>query len=170
MRDNPAAPLKLTVLKNRWGHNHGYTRYVEGRKISGIVFCDFSVFKVTPGKIWTVEQLTDQPTSDAVLMDLKGDGQPELLTISPFHGDTVKIWQLTDRTYVSVYEYADKLPFLHAIYGGEVYGRPTVYVGNLEGLYQQQSPFPVMDTRPRFRYLEEGYLCGVQEKNDYATS
>ena len=130
--EDPAAPLNLTVLKEGLGHNHGYTRYEENGVISGIVSCDEGVFKVTPGQEWTVEHLTDQPASDAVLLDLNGDGKPELLTISPFHGDTVEIWHLTDGKYVPVYEYPEKLPFLHAIYGGAVYGRPTVYVGNRE--------------------------------------
>ena len=131
--DDPAATLELTVLKEGLGHNHGYTRYAENGVLSGIVSCDEGVFKVTPGQEWTVEQLTDQPASDAVLLDLDGDGAPELLTISPFHGDTVEIWHLANGKYVPVYEYPEKLPFLHAIYGGAVYGQPTVYVGNREG-------------------------------------
>ena len=131
--EDPAAPLALTVLKEGLGHNHGYTRYVESGVISGIVSCDAGIFRVTPGKSWTVEQLTDQPASDAVLLDLNGDGLPELLTISPFHGDTLKIREIRDGRYTPVYEYPEKLPFLHAIYGGTVYGRPTVYAGNREG-------------------------------------
>lgn len=131
--EDPAAPLELKILKEGLGHNHGYTRYIENGQISGIVSCDQGVFQVTPGPSWTVEQLTDQPASDAVRMDLDGDGLPELLTISPFHGDTVEIWHLTNGKYAPVYAYLDKLPFLHAIYGGVVYGRPTIYVGNREG-------------------------------------
>ena len=88
---------------------------------------------MTPGPDWSVEQLTDQPASDAVLLDLDGDGVPELLTISPFHGDTVEIWRMRNGRYRPAYEYPEKLPFLHAIYGGTVCGRPTVYAGNREG-------------------------------------
>ena len=130
---DPAAPLRLAVLKEDLGHNHGYTRYTEDGRISGIVSCDQGVFRVTPGPAWTVTQLTDQPASDAVLLDLDGDGQPELLTISPFHGDTVEIWHIENGSYAPVYKYPQKLPFLHAICGGTVYGRPTVYAGNREG-------------------------------------
>ena len=131
--DDPTAPLALTAVKEGLGHNHGYTRYAGNGVLSGIVACDAGVFKVTPGPDWTVEQLTDHPASDAILMDLDRDGQPELLTISPFHGDTVEIWHLKDGKYETVYEYPEKLPFLHAICAGEVYGRPTVYAGNREG-------------------------------------
>lgn len=135
--ENPEKPVQFSPLLDGLGHNHGYTRYVENGKISGIVSCDQGVFRVTPpetsARSWNVRQLTNQPASDAVLIDLDGDGQPELLTISPFHGDTVTIWHRDGETYVPVYEYPEKLPFLHAICGGTVYDRPTVYVGNREG-------------------------------------
>ena len=137
LKDDPAGPLELHILKEGLGHNHGYTRYEENGVVSGIISCDEGVFRVTPPaepeQGWKIEQLTHKAASDAVLLDLDGDGQPELLTISPFHGDTVTIWHLEDGKYVCVYEHPEKLPFLHAIYGGTVYNRPTVYVGNREG-------------------------------------
>ena len=136
--DDPAQPLELTVLREGLGHNHGYTRFEEGGVVSGIISCDEGVFQVTPpasvGAPWQVEQLLAQPASDAVKMDLDGDGRPELFTISPFHGDTIAIWHLDDNgEYQAAYRYPQELPFLHAICGGTVYGRPTVYAGNREG-------------------------------------
>lgn len=131
--EDPAAALDLTILKDELGHNHGYTRYEKDGVISGVVSCDQGVFLVTPGAEWIIEPLTDQPASDAVLLDLDGDGEPELLTISPFHGDTVTVWHRENGTFQPVWTYPDKLPFLHAICSGTVYGRPTVFVGNREG-------------------------------------
>lgn len=135
--DDPEKPVQFSTLLEGLGHNHGYTRYEERGKISGIVSCDQGVFRITPpetpARSWRVEQLMDQPASDAVLIDMDGDGQPELLTISPFHGDTVTIWRQDGDVYMPVYEYPEKLPFLHAICSGTIYGRPTVYVGNREG-------------------------------------
>lgn len=137
LEPDPEKPVQLSVLMEGLGHNHGYTRYVENGKISGIVSYDQGVFRVTPPETpargWSVEQILNYPASDAVLMDLDGDGQPELLTISPFHGDAVTIWHKDKETYMPVYEYPEKLPFLHAICGGMVYDRPMVYVGNREG-------------------------------------
>lgn len=135
--DDPEKPVQFSVLLEGFGHNHGYTRYVEKGRVSGIVSCDQGVFQVTPpetpARSWQIKQLLDQPASDGILMDLDGDGQPELLTLSPFHGDTVTVWHRAGGTYVPIYEYPEKLPFLHAICGGTVYGRPTIYVGNREG-------------------------------------
>lgn len=138
LSDDPAAELTLTVLREGLGHNHGYTRYENGGVLSGVISCDRGVYRVTPpeapGGDWEVELLLDVPASDAVLMDMDGDGKPELFTISPFHGDTITIWRLDDSgTYREAYRYPEVLPFLHAIWGGVVYGRPTVYVGNREG-------------------------------------
>ena len=136
--EDPAAPLELTVLREGLGHNHGYTRFEKDGILSGIVSCDEGVYRVAPpqrpGEDWSIEVLLEGvPCSDAVLLDLDGDGQEELFTISPFHGDTIRIWRRENGTFVRAYEYPEKLPFLHAIYGGVVYGRPTVYAGNREG-------------------------------------
>ncbi len=136
--EDPASPLELTVLREGLSHNHGYTRYEEDGVLSGIVSCDQGVFRVTPpampGSAWSVETLLETPASDAVMIDMDWDGAPELLTVSPFHGDAVAIWHAdASGAYREVYTYPEKLPFLHAIWGGEVYGRPTVYIGNREG-------------------------------------
>lgn len=134
---DPTKPLELTVLKEGLTHNHGYTRYDDNGVLSGIVSCDEGVYRVTPPETpdgeWKMELLLEQATSDALMIDLDEDGTPELLTLSEFHGDTVRIWHDSESGYQCVYEYPEKLPFLHAIYGGNVYGRPTVYVGNREG-------------------------------------
>jgi hypothetical protein len=58
---------------------------------------------------------------------------PELFTISPFHGERVAIWHRDNGEFRPVYEHQEEMPFLHAITGGTVYGRPTVYAGNREG-------------------------------------
>ena len=135
--EDPAKPLELTVLKDGLTHNHGYTRYESNGVISGIISCDEGVYRVTPpaepGGAWQMEFLLAQAASDTAMIDLDGDGEPELLTMSEFHGDTLRIWHKAEKGYQCVYEYPEKLPFLHAICAGEVYGRKCVYVGNREG-------------------------------------
>lgn len=134
---DPFQPPELRELKTGLTHNHGYTRYEENGQAHGIVSCDEGVFRVTPpeapGADWRLEQLLDQGASDTVWLDLDGDGEAELFTISPFHGDTIRIWHKDSGGYTQAYQYPERLPFLHAICGGTVYGRPTVFVGNREG-------------------------------------
>lgn len=137
LSDDPAAPLTLRLFRDGLTHNHGYTRAIKNDEFRCVISCDEGVFLVKPpscpGKEWTVERLLDVPASDAILMDLDGDGEEELLTISPFHGDSLGIWHLADGSYQKVYEYPERLPFLHAITAGEIYGRPTVFIGHREG-------------------------------------
>lgn len=135
--EDPAQPLELTVLMEGLTHNHGYTRYEENGVASGIISCDEGVYQVTPPQApeadWTVEKLMEFGASDTVKLDLDGDGKQELLTISPFHGDRIRIWHEAEGGYEVVYEYPEPLPFLHAIIGGTVNGRPTVFIGHREG-------------------------------------
>ena len=71
--------------------------------------------------------------SEAMLIDLDGDGEEELFTMLPFHGDTIRIYKKCGNAYAAVYEYPEKLEFLHAISGGNISGEPTVVVGHRKG-------------------------------------
>lgn len=71
--------------------------------------------------------------SDAVLMDLNGDGEEELCAIAPFHGDTVNIYEKKNGKFELAYTHPEKLEFLHAIFGGTICGKPTWIIGNRKG-------------------------------------
>ena len=151
--EEPTQPLKLSLFRDGLTHNHGYTRSIKDGEIRSVISCDEGVFLVTPPaqpkSEWAIVQLLKEPASDAVLIDLDGDGEDELLTISPFHGDTLSIWHLAAGTYQKVYAYPEKLPFLHAITAGTVYGRPMVFVGHREG---RRSLLGFYYDRPQNRY------------------
>lgn len=129
--------LSFTLLRDGMFRNHGYTKFTGGGTESGVISCQSGVYRFTPpaepGGTWGVEQLLNEPCSDAVLLDLDGDGQPELFTMSPFHGDQIQIWHLEKGTYRSVYRYPVPTPFLHAICGGTLRGKPVIAAGNREG-------------------------------------
>ena len=125
--------LPLEVLRDNQLKNHGYTRCEN----TGIVTTEEGVFRFTPpaGPLdtWTVEQLLDEPTSDALLLDFDGDGERELLTLSPFHGDTLRVFKKTDGCYRQVFEYEKKLGFVHAICPAEINGKPLAVIGHRRG-------------------------------------
>ena len=73
------------------------------------------------------------PASDMLYLDFDGDGQRELLVLSPFHGDALSIWKKTADKFSKVYEHPQKLPFIHAIWGEEVDGKVYGFVGCREG-------------------------------------
>ncbi|MBR2216632.1 MAG: hypothetical protein IJ849_12890 [Selenomonadaceae bacterium] len=130
--------LKLTPIKDNMLKNHGYYRHYEkDGSTSSIVSCDGGVFQFFPpkeaGGDWRIEELTGDAASDGLLLDINGDGAEELCTIAPFHGDTVNIYQKKDGKFVLDYTYPEKLDFLHAIFGGEICGRPTWILGHRKG-------------------------------------
>lgn len=118
--------------------NHGYYRHVAADgTMTSIVSCDGGVYEFCPPQQadgeWLVRQLTADAASDALLLDLNGDGVEELCTIAPFHGDTVRIYQQQDGVFTPDYTYPEKLEFLHAIFGGTVCGQQTLIIGNRKG-------------------------------------
>lgn len=125
--------LELTVIKDHMLKNHGYYHTVDNGIETGIVCSDNGVYRFIPPASadgqWEVEQLLDVPASDAVLVDFDEDGEKELGILSPFHGADIMIFKKVEGSYQKVYQYEKKADFLHAIYGGNLCGRPAMVVG-----------------------------------------
>ena len=130
--------LELTTIKEGMLKNHGYYRHKNpDGSTSSIVSCDNGVFHFFPPKTaggeWTIEQLIDQPASDGLLLDIDNDGEEELCTIAPFHGDTINIYHKRNGKFELEYTYPEKLEFMHAIFGGTICGKPTWILGHRKG-------------------------------------
>ena len=129
--------LELTILKDNMLKNHGYYRVMKDGVPTAVVSCNEGIFRFTPpangGSEWNIELLLDLPASDAVLVDLDGDGEEELCTLSPFHGEKASIYKKTEGTYQKVYDFPEDAPFTHAIYGGDLCGIPSFVVGHRKG-------------------------------------
>ena len=134
---NAENPLKLEALVSGLTRNHGFSICHENGADFAVVASDNGVIRVdppcAPGGEWTVEQLLDAPTSDVLYLDFDGDGERELLTLSPFHGDTLAIHKRIDGAMREVYRHEKVMPFLHAIWGEEIDGRVYAFIGNREG-------------------------------------
>jgi len=132
-----AHPLKLHVVKDGLHRNHGYTRCNADGIPAGLVAADEGVFRLTPPETpdgdWQIEQLLDCPTSDALLLDLDGDGREELCTLSPFHGERVSVYHESGNGYSPVWTFGEDAPFSHAICGGIIAGVPTFVTGHRAG-------------------------------------
>ena len=133
---NAANPLKLTPLVSGLYKNHGFEICHEGKDSFAMVACENGVYKVTPpaeadGE-WECEQLMDTPASDILYLDFDGDGERELLVLSPFHGDTLTIYKKINGSFIEVYRHGKRLPFLHAIWGAEIGGKVYGFIGNRE--------------------------------------
>lgn len=129
--------LPLTVIKENLYRNHGYyVSTINGVKCS-IISADQGVFQFIPPVAkdgnWAINQLLDTPTSDAALIDLDGDGELEMITFSPFHGNTITIYKKMNHSYEKIYTYPQPAEFLHAIWCGELCGVPTAVIGHRQG-------------------------------------
>lgn len=133
--------LPLTLLKDGLLKNHGFSLCRGPHGDSAIVGCEQGAFRFTPpeapGGEWAVECLLPVPSSDSILMDLDGDGKPELGCISPFHGASLTIWHLDeDGNYVPQWKYPRperETEMLHATWACTLLGKPTWIVGWRKG-------------------------------------
>ena len=129
--------LPLKEIKGDMLKNHGYCRDVENGINCGIVTCQQGVFRFIPPAAreedWQIQQLISDPVSDALLMDFDGDGDKELLTLSPFHGDTLRVYKLCGGSYKQIFEYEKKIEFAHAICAGNLQGKDVAIIGHRKG-------------------------------------
>lgn len=132
-----SSEINWTVLREGLTKNHGYCRCTDEAGDYALVGSENGVLKVVPPDSehsdWRCLTLLNQPTSDMAFADLDGDGEKELITISPFHGDTVTIHHRQADGYVPVYRCERPLPFAHAIWAGEIQGKTVALIGHRSG-------------------------------------
>lgn len=129
-------PLALTPLISGLFKNHGFMKGREEGYDFGVVGTENGIYKVIPPEKegeWSWEMILETPASDMLYLDFDGDGERELLVLSPFHGDALSMWKKDGDAYKKVYEYPGKLPFLHAIWGEEIDGKVYGFIGCRDG-------------------------------------
>lgn len=128
-------PLPSKILDPDQFKNHGFWAAPDAS--FALVTTDGGVFRYTPPASpegeWEILRIHDQPTSDALLIDLDGDGKQEMVTFSPFHGDDLRVWRQDGDSWQLAWDDPDEHPFLHAIWGGVIGGKPTCVVSAREG-------------------------------------
>ncbi len=138
---NEEHPLTLDPIMSDMLRNHGYSKVAVNGHDAAVVGCEEGTFlfkpPVAPGKDWEIDLLCAVPSSDSVLIDFDGDGQLELGTISPFHGNSLTIYHLDEfGNYVPCWKYGapeKDTEMLHATWAGELLGRNTWCVGWRKG-------------------------------------
>ncbi len=180
--------LELQVIRENMLKNHGYYRITEHGMDTCLISADCGVFRFFPPEDpmgeWEVVQLLDTPASDAVLVDLDGDGEKELAVLSPFHGDKISIYKKQKDGFRKVYEYEKPADFSHAVYGGCLCGKQALIVGhrkaerNLIAFWWDKEKgyhWELIDTdcgpANVFHYVEDGkdiLISANREKNEIA--
>ena len=161
--------LQLEVIKEGMLKNHGYYRVTEDESVSSLVCSSQGVFRFYPPKEaenqWKEEQLLDIAASDAALIDLDGDGEKELIVLSPFHGDEAAVYKNTGNGYEKVYQYPEKAEFLHAIWVGQLAGKPAAVLGHRKGA-RRLIAFFWTGERYSFKTIDDD--CGPANAYGYA--
>jgi len=129
--------LKMPVIKDNMLKNHGYYKVTENGTDTAVISCENGIFQFIPPEKpdgeWEIKELLNTPASDAVLVDLDGDGEKELAVIAPFHGDNISIYKKKDGKFTKAYEYEKPAEFSHSIFGGTLCGKPAVVIGHRKG-------------------------------------
>lgn len=134
---NEENQLELTVLKEGILRNHGYCRMTEGDKMWSVVAGATGIYKVMPpeeeGGQWTIEVLTEDPASDMLFADFDGDGEKEMLVMTPFHGNVLKIYKKVDGAYTCIHTFDKEYEFLHALWPISKDGKEAAIIGHRKG-------------------------------------
>ncbi len=138
---NEEHPLELTLVKDEMLKNHGFSLLKHGGHDAALIACEEGTFLFDPpavsGAGWNVTQISPLPSSDSVLIDLDGDGRPELGCISPFHGSSLVIYHLDEHDhYVPQWKYSrpeSETGMIHATWTCTLLGKPTWITGWRKG-------------------------------------
>lgn len=129
--------VPMTVIKDGLLKNHGYFTIHTAEGDYSLIGTENGVFRATPpdarGGEWKVDQLTTDPASDMALCDFDGDGEEEMITIAPFHGDHISVYKLKDGKYEKVWDCPFVTEFAHSIWAREIYGKNVAIIGHRKG-------------------------------------
>ncbi len=115
---------------NNITRNHGMIKtnlngyeavYISGRE---------GIFEIAPDNEsgWQSRLIFDKEVSEFVFFDINNDSAKELITIEPFHGNSLNIYKRSNTGWEKIYR--SDLSFGHGLSAGIFKGQPAVAVGN----------------------------------------
>ena len=115
--------------------NHGMGRYsidgVERLCVSGVDGV-FSI-ELSPDGTLGLHPIFHKEVSELTFIDLDGDGQSELITIEPFHGNVLNMYKRIHGDWKL--KFTAPLSFGHGLSSGYFDGAPIVVVGNRSDIF-----------------------------------
>lgn len=135
LEENPQIPLQTELIDQSIIRNHGMLKTnVDGQEtimVSGAEGIFY--FELQSDGKWVKKQFFDREVSEFGLFDLDGDGQNELVTIEPFHGENLNVYKREAEKWVL--KYTDTLSFGHGLSCGKFNGKPVIVAGNRRGSF-----------------------------------
>lgn len=133
--DEKGMPQTPELVDNSILRNHGMLKTtvngVETLCVSGaegIFYLDQQA-----GDTWSLKPLFDKEVSEFCFIDLDGDGQDELVTIEPFHGENLNVYKLNGSNWEQ--KFNASLSFGHGLSCGMFKNEPVIMVGNRRGSF-----------------------------------
>lgn len=130
LKDFAMTPWNSLIIDRGITRNHGMIKARVGEKDVLFVSGAQGVFRVEPiqdGQ-WEVKNIFAKEVSEVNFMDLDGDGSSEMITIEPFHGNTINVYKLFGNEWQL--KFSDTLSFGHGLGSGMFNGEPILVVGN----------------------------------------
>lgn len=131
--EDPASSWSREVIDAGITRNHGMTRtFLDGVETICISGAE-GIFSIVPDdrNPWSVKRIFDREVSEMTFIDLDGDGRNELVTIEPFHGNTLNIYKKQGAGWEM--KFSGPLSFGHGLSSGSFNGKPLVVAGNRSG-------------------------------------
>jgi hypothetical protein len=131
---NAETPLRLHPVLTGVHRNHGFLlAELEGAPAlligaaEGLIAMD-----LVPAKgEWPSHLVLAQETSEMAVFDVDGDGVVELITIEPFHGNALRAYRRSGKSWSPFWE--AELEYGHCVLAGMFDGRRSIIVSNRAG-------------------------------------
>lgn len=128
-------PWESVVMEQHVIRNHGMSRaWINGKETLCISGAEgiFYLERESSGR-WELRPVFEGEVSEMSFVDLDGDGRDELVTIEPFHGETLAIYKRSGNRWER--RFSAPLSFGHGLSAGKFNGNPVVVTGNRSGSY-----------------------------------
>jgi hypothetical protein len=124
--ENIEEGVKLEQIADGCYRNHGYCRGHYDGTVCGYFTSDQGILRVLPPhgeqEEWSVEKIMEGQIGEIALCDIDQDGEEEIMTIEPFHGNTIHIYKQKNHAWERVYTYPTEIDFAHTLVGGTLCG------------------------------------------------
>jgi len=130
--DNPEEQWHLHPILTGLFQNHGLVLQEMDGAHYLYIGCENGLLRMRiptdPEGPWKAETILATPVSDLSFFDLDGDGQLELATIEPFHGNRLVVYRSDKGQWKPVFE--TELSFGHVVWSGTLLGQPGILAGS----------------------------------------
>lgn len=133
--EDPAGGVALVCVLHGISRNHGvHVTAFDDNPLALIAGAEGLFALRIPGDKdgpWQSERWLHDEIGDVFAADLTGDGQRELVTIEPFHGNRLAVYQRAGGAWRSIYETG--VDFGHVVWAGRLLGENVIIAGSRGG-------------------------------------